>query len=435
MKKALLILGILVFGSLFAATVMADTSSITSGEGANIKVYGPIDHYAVIDSSDWGLEKDADLTWKHPAWPIIEDAKWISSNYYTEEPRPDSWRMFSAEIVLPECATDISGGIKVTSDNAEEVYLNGTLIGSDGEVQGIAHDNQEWKTILGYDLTGLHAGTNDLKIIVRNYAYNTNSPNVNPTGLIYKGTITYNDIGDSDNDGVCDYEDMCLEREEDTPTEGLGVNRWIWNGNGIEWTKGDVPGKGKGPQESFTMKDTYGCSCFEILDKIKEKTGSDLTGHYKFGCSKSIIEDWIAGRYHLETVEVPSDESIASASVAINPAQTYILKASGTYGYANWAGNPIADAKCSYRGTADPLGFGPIWVSGDDLPSPYTNYLEVRVNDNVVDWGVPSGTCNSDNIYEMEQTGADHFDFNIYDGGAIGDNDGNILVDIFAKLW
>jgi len=41
----------------------------------------------------------------------------------------------------------------------------------------------------------LHAGTNELDIIVRNYAYNTDSPTVNPAGLIYKAEITY-EIGD-----------------------------------------------------------------------------------------------------------------------------------------------------------------------------------------------------------------------------------------------
>jgi len=181
----------LVFG--LATTAMADTKTIVSDTSVN--VYGPLDHYAAIDSTDWGVSKSAVITWKHPSWPTITDATWISSADYTENPRPDSWRLFSSLIELPSSAINIIGNISVTSDNAEEVYLNEVLIGSDGEVQGTAVDNQEWNTILNHSLTGLHAGTNELGIIVRNYAYNTDSPTVNPAGLIYKAEITY-EIGD-----------------------------------------------------------------------------------------------------------------------------------------------------------------------------------------------------------------------------------------------
>jgi len=181
----------LVFG--LATTAMADTKTVVSD--ASVNVYGPLDHYAAIDSTDWGVSKSAVITWKHPSWPTIIDATWISSAFNTENPRPDSWRLFSDVIDLPLSAINITGSISVTSDNAEEVYLNGILIGSDGEVQGTAVDNQEWNTIESYPLTGLHAGTNELDIIIRNYAYNTDSPTVNPAGLIYKAEITY-EIGD-----------------------------------------------------------------------------------------------------------------------------------------------------------------------------------------------------------------------------------------------
>ncbi len=295
MKKILILSG-LVLSFALAATVIADTVTVVSD--TSVSVYGPLNHYAAIDSSDWGTPVSAVVTWKHPSWPTITGATWISSAYYTEEPRPDSWRLFSDVIELPSGASNILGNISITSDNAEEVYLNGTMIGSDGEVQGIAIDNQEWNTVLTYPLTGLQAGTNALKIIVRNYAYNTDSPTVNPTGLIYKVDVTYDINPDRDEDGVLDVNDKCLGTATDEPEVKLGVNRHVWSGVGDDYFTTLVPGK-KGVKtevdSQFSLSDTYGCSCEQILDELVEATELSFEGHYKYGCSKSIIEDWIAG--------------------------------------------------------------------------------------------------------------------------------------------
>jgi len=430
MKKEILIM-LAVTMLIVLTSAMADTMTVVSD--TSVYVYGPIDDYAVIDSTDWGVLKSAVITWEHPSWPKITGATWISSADYTEEPAAStSWRLFEDVIEIPACATKIIGNISVTSDNAEKVYLNGDLIGSDGEVQDTSDDNHEWKTILNYELTELHAGTNTLQIIVRNYA-GSSSPTSNPTGLIYKAEITYD--ADTDCDGVLDVDDMCFETLADVIKEDQSVNRWIWKDNSWETVTPDKK-KGKGPDFTPTMDYTYGCSCTQILEKLVGKTGLDFGGHYKFGCSKSILEDWHNNEYFLETVNVPSDESVVTSSATIMSDETYVLKASGTYVYGTWAVPYVADAKCSYRapGVLNPYPY-PIWLSGDDLPSPYTNYLEVKVNGGVVNWGVTPGDCSPDNKYTMEYAGVDHLDFNIYDGGAIGDNDGSIPVSIFVKLW
>lgn len=90
---------------------------------------------------------------------------------------------------------------------------------------------------------------------------------------------------DNDNDGIAEN-DYCPGTIEDVPEKELRVNRWIWNGT--EWiTKSP---EGEGPPKKFTMEDTHGCSCFQILEGM----GGEMTGHYKFGCSISVIEDFIA---------------------------------------------------------------------------------------------------------------------------------------------
>ena len=246
---------------------------------------------------------------------------------------------------------------------------------------------------------------------------------------------------DIDGDGVLNSVDKCDDTSADILFGQLGVNRWRVEGtSGLLLWNTRLP-NGNGPNHfNVTLTDTYGCSCTQILDAIHTATAEELQGHYAYGCSKSILEDWMAGLYYvgpilIDTITVKSDESIASTTKTISPEKTYILRASGTYTFATWAGDPLADAKCSYGGASDPLS-RLVWTSGDILPVPYRNYLEIRVNNNIVDWGVPSGECNdTDHEYEMEITGVNHFDFNIYDGGAIFDNSGDLTVEIFEDKW
>lgn len=112
-------------------------------------------------------------------------------------------------------------------------------------------------------------------------------------------TIVGSHCGDSDGDCYPDDQDLCLETAGDEPTRRLGVNRWIYNEDG-EWEKGPKKGKGKGPAFEPDIWYTYGCSCEQILDAMSEATGGKFKGHYKFGCSKSILEEWNSGVYVLD---------------------------------------------------------------------------------------------------------------------------------------
>lgn len=107
-----------------------------------------------------------------------------------ENPTADSWRKFVRSFSIPSSAVNLSGTLHVTSDNAEEVKLNNTVVGTDGEVFGPFIDNQEWNTVLSYPANPV-AGANTLETVVRNYPYGTTDPKVNPTGLIYKMDYQY----------------------------------------------------------------------------------------------------------------------------------------------------------------------------------------------------------------------------------------------------
>jgi hypothetical protein len=160
--------------------VIRDTSE------PGIAVYGPMATYYGLDDSAWGSQSPAVATWVHGSWPSLVDATWISTAYYVENPVDDSWRKFHSEVELPEKGYYLTGSVvTATSDNAEEVYFNGVMVGSDGEVQGPFVDDHEWATFVDYPVEPV-PGINHLDFIVRNYYLASGSQTSNPTGLIYK---------------------------------------------------------------------------------------------------------------------------------------------------------------------------------------------------------------------------------------------------------
>jgi hypothetical protein len=93
---------------------------------------------------------------------------------------------------------------------------------------------------------------------------------------------------DTDGDGVPNTNDMCPGTVADGMT--LGTNRWMWtSGPNFITNKPN----GKGPKLSFTIEQTFGCSCAQILGWYKDEYGYQMEGHWKFGCSISVIQDFI----------------------------------------------------------------------------------------------------------------------------------------------
>ena len=99
---------------------------------------------------------------------------------------------------------------------------------------------------------------------------------------------------DDDADGVPNNADQCpaTTLPEHVPTERLGTNRFAdVDGDGIFETtapKGKKGKKGKGPQKSFDLGDTAGCSCEQIIEA--QGLGK---GHVKYGCSIGAMKSWV----------------------------------------------------------------------------------------------------------------------------------------------
>ena len=93
---------------------------------------------------------------------------------------------------------------------------------------------------------------------------------------------------DSDGDGVLDNADFCPGTviPETAPTMELRTNNFaLVDDDRIFDTKDP---EGTGPQASFDIFDTAGCSCEQIV--VEQELGK---GHLKFGCSLGEMEEWV----------------------------------------------------------------------------------------------------------------------------------------------
>ncbi len=236
------------------------------------------------------------------------------------------------------------------------------------------------------------------------------------------------DVCDSDADGdrVVDTSDHCLWTGPETYE--LGTNRVQCNNDG-EWKQ--LSTKGLRSFLDYTIEDTYGCNCTQILDKIALLTGDALEGHRKFGCSQSIVKEFIADwednefdGYNMtdpyDQNEVKSDGSITTSEM-LSSGRKFLLKAYGTFTY-NSAGD-----------WADPE-----WYLKNDVPvkdvgsTPYV--LDIRINGSIenIDWGTLD-EVNHTYYHTYIGEGAP-ITFSIYDSN-YSDNDGFLYVDIFKFLY
>ncbi len=92
---------------------------------------------------------------------------------------------------------------------------------------------------------------------------------------------------DTDGDGVLDYDDVrpATAIPEGVPTVELKPNHWALVDGDFDTVS---KGKGKGPGRSYTIEDTAGCSCEQIIDELALGKG-----HEKFGCSISAMDEWV----------------------------------------------------------------------------------------------------------------------------------------------
>lgn len=82
-----------------------------------------------------------------------------------------------------------------------------------------------------------------------------------------------------DGDGVADALDFCpgTEIPERVPTQELGTNRWALVDGDAIFDTNPPNGLGAGLDRGFTIQDTTGCACEQIIDQLD--LGSGRTAH------------------------------------------------------------------------------------------------------------------------------------------------------------
>lgn len=224
---------------------------------------------------------------------------------------------------------------------------------------------------------------------------------------------------DSDLDGVPAWLDSCSDTTADMFNK-LGTNRWKWNGTA--WVS---TGKGKSTPTPYDMVDTRGCSCTQILDELSALTGGDFSGHYKFGCSKSIIDEWIAARYRVDSVVVPAvSETPTVSNINLLDTVPYELRASGV---ANAGDNIDFDADYSLSGNV-PLDTWSDDVTGYEFYG--SDLLDLMVDGGFVNWGV----FNMAHTYSYLTSGTGAPVSFLVNDLYYPNNTGSLLVDIYVVL-
>jgi hypothetical protein len=105
----------------------------------------------------------------------------------------------------------------------------------------------------------------------------------------HDGTVVFL-TSDLDDDGVPDNLDACAATRipEGLPTVELKPNHFaLVNGDGIFDTAPD-----RQASSMFTINDTRGCSCEQILDRI----GGVAMGQQFFGCSIETMKSWVSSQ-------------------------------------------------------------------------------------------------------------------------------------------
>lgn len=323
-----------------SGSAAAATSSMTVRSGTSTQVVG----YRAGDESGTfptaTPNEPADLTWVHPSWSgtshdFDTDTRWIwhcdessstdqtvadvydststDPTYYVKEPRAGDVAEFKTTFNIPGAPS--AGDLYITADNGYEVWINGTPVGSRGvfDVDGTDWEDSDltnqyidpqadtWDTVETFNVASLlTTGSNTLTVFGGNAQYSTDSPTVNPGGVIYELDIEYETCTECSGDLLEKYEFACTEMDDD---ECVAWDFVLESGDDpdISYTPGSFTSKeGEDYEPMAATFETSYCDLYVLV-----KSGQDL--------EVQSFED-IDGSF---TVETANDGKYAISFVAI----------------------------------------------------------------------------------------------------------------------
>jgi hypothetical protein len=137
---------------------------------------------------------DADGFCTGGRWSLLPGAHWVwnhrnvSPDHALNGVRPLD---FTWTFSLPEDATNISGKLRITVDNAYRVFLNGVAVGHDGQLDRKGTDGG-WATIDRYAIQPV-PGANAITIQAVNYRSSVSDPYQNPAGILFRADISFDE--------------------------------------------------------------------------------------------------------------------------------------------------------------------------------------------------------------------------------------------------
>lgn len=175
------------------ALYIAAHAVVTQKDDTCMNVTSDTDVEWSVDGLSWN---PAVACWVHPSWNDISGATWVWRTYHTDvlweyNNVPNEGWYFKKEFTIPGEPT--SGAIAINADNSYSLSLNGVYVGSEGSMDKVGPDNQEWATIDNYPLTNLNSGTNSIEVRALNF-FDWGSSTGNPAGLAFNAEICYEEI-------------------------------------------------------------------------------------------------------------------------------------------------------------------------------------------------------------------------------------------------
>jgi hypothetical protein len=136
-----------------------------------------------LDGKGWS---PAVATWVHPSWPVLRGATWIwrvtkvsKDEAHNGSPVLTFRRKFTPPVGRTQAI------LTITADNAYQVSLNGSVIGSSGVLAAASNvDDGHWHTFDSYAVP-LQPGENVIIVRAVNYHSSATNAESNPGGVVF----------------------------------------------------------------------------------------------------------------------------------------------------------------------------------------------------------------------------------------------------------
>jgi hypothetical protein len=234
--------------------------------------------YADIELSYWyrlpsGEFEDSDTFLLE--YTVDGGVTWVLLREYTNFDETDEW--VEQSFALPAVADNSQFGIRFVP--------NTTAIAEELQIDSVLVTGQEIPVMVDTDGDGYEDEVDNCPLVP-----NADQQDTDGDGIGDACDESDDRVFDDDGDGVIE-DDLCSDTKEDVAgSDRFNPNHWRYDGSAL--IKAMV-GKGKRNSSAYTMADTRGCSCDQMIALLSTETGDNYTGHTKFGCTGGLIEEFM----------------------------------------------------------------------------------------------------------------------------------------------